>query len=225
MFISSILVAGNWLIYIWAVNNGYVLQASLGYYINPLVNVALGIIFLKERLRRMQFVAVIIASAGVVYLSISLGRFPWIAMTLAFSFGCYGLIRKVATIGSLVGLSVETMLLSIPALLYLAYLHINEAGIFLRESIRLDCLLAGSSLVTAVPLLFFTLGARRLNLSTVGFLQYIAPTSMFLLGVFLFHEPFAVTQLVTFLLIWSALAIYSVDSYRFYKANSHQNHS
>ena len=181
---TSVFVAANWLIYIWAVNNGHILQASLGYYINPLVNVVLGMVFLKERLRRPQVLAVLLASAGVVYLGVSYGGFPWISISLALSFGFYGLVRKVAAVGALIGLTMETLLLSVPAVIYLVHLGLTGRGAFLHHGVRMDVTLMGSALVTAVPLLLFTTGTRRLNLSTVGFLQYIAPTGMFLLGVF-----------------------------------------
>ncbi|MCK5484728.1 MAG: EamA family transporter RarD [Desulfobacterales bacterium] len=217
LLFTAFIVGGNWLLYIWAVNNDYLLQASLGYYINPLVNVVLGMVFLKERLRPPQIVAVLLAAAGVLYLTIYYGELPWIALALAVSFGLYGLIRKIAPVGSLVGLTVETLLLSIPALVYLFYLDSQGAGSFLRVSLKLDLLLMGCSLVTAIPLLFFTLGARRLYLSTVGLLQYIAPSCMFVLAVFLFREPFSMAQVVTFVFIWTALAIYSTDSLRYYK--------
>jgi chloramphenicol-sensitive protein RarD len=212
LVLSSLLVAFNWLLYIWAINHDRVLQASLGYYINPLVNVLLGMLFLKERMRRAQLVAFVLATAGVCYLTFYYGGFPWISLTLAFSFGFYGLIRKIIPVGSLAGLSIETLLLSVPATIWLFYLDRSGAGTFLHSGGILDVILMGSALVTAVPLLLFTQGARRLNLSTVGFLQYIAPTCMFLLGVFVFKEPFAKEQVVSFILIWTALAVYSLDS-------------
>lgn len=214
---TSVFVAANWLIYIWAVNNGHVLQASLGYYINPLVNVLLGMVFLKERLRSPQALAVLLALAGVVYLGVSYGGFPWISISLALSFGLYGLIRKVAAVGALIGLAMETLLLSMPALCYLMYVGVSGGGAFLRQGLEMDLTLMGSALVTAVPLLLFTTGTRRLNLSTVGFLQYIAPTGMFLLGVFAYGEPFSAAQIVTFCLIWLALAVYSVDAAVYYR--------
>jgi chloramphenicol-sensitive protein RarD len=217
LLFTAMIVGGNWLLYIWAVNNDYLLQASLGYYINPLVNVVLGMVFLKERLRLLQIVAVMLATAGVIYLTVYFGAFPWIALTLAVTFGFYGLIRKVAPVGSLVGLTVETLLLSIPALVYIVYLDIQGQGSIFRVSLKLDLLLVGCAPVTAIPLLLFTLGARRLYLSTMGLLQYIAPSCMFILAVFLFHEPFAMAQVVTFILIWTALAIYSMDSMRYYR--------
>jgi chloramphenicol-sensitive protein RarD len=217
LLFTAMIVGGNWLLYIWAVNNDYLLQASLGYYINPLVNVVLGMVFLKERLRLLQIAAVMLATAGVIYLTVYFGAFPWIALTLAVTFGFYGLIRKVAPVGSLVGLTVETLLLSIPALVYIVYLDIQGQGSIFRVSLKLDLLLVGCAPVTAIPLLLFTLGARRLYLSTMGLLQYIAPSCMFILAVFLFREPFAMAQVVTFILIWTALAIYSMDSMRYYR--------
>lgn len=212
LILSSLLVAFNWLLYIWAVNHGRVLEASLGYYINPLVNVLLGMLFLKERLRPAQVIAFVLAAAGVLYLTLSHGRFPWISMTLAFSFGLYGLIRKIVSAGPLVGLSIETLLLSVPASAWLFYLNRSGTGTFLHSGRILDLILIGSALVTALPLLLFTQSARRLNLSTVGFLQYIAPTCMFLLGVLVFKESFAAAQVICFILIWAALFVYSLDS-------------
>ena len=214
---TAILVSANWFLYIWAVNNNYMLQASLGYYINPLVNVVLGMLFLRERLRRPQVLAVLLAACGVLYLTISYGEFPWIALTLAVSFGLYGLIRKVAPVGALVGLAVETMLLSPPAVLYLVYLNSQGADTILRVSLKLDLLLIGCAPLTAAPLLFFTLGAKRLNLSTLGLMQYIGPSGMFLLAVFIYKEPFSTTQVWTFAMIWAALAIYSTDSVIYYR--------
>jgi len=219
LMLTSVFVSCNWFLYIWAVNNDHLLQASLGYYINPLVNVILGMVFLRERLRSPQILAVLLAAAGVLYLTIHYGVFPWIAITLALSFGFYGLIRKVAPVSSLVGLAVETMLLSFPALIYLVYLHANGMGSIFRVSLEMDLLLMGSSLVTAVPLLLFTLGARRILLSTVGLLQYIAPSGMFLLAVFVFDESFSIAQVWTFVFIWIALAIYSTDSICYYRRN------
>jgi len=210
---STALILGlNWWLYVWAINNNYVLQGSLGYYINPLVNVLFGVVFLRERLRPAQTLAVLLAGAGVVYLTASYGVFPWIAIALAASFGLYGLIRKVAPVGPLVGLSIETMLLTFPAAAYLIYLGIKGQAAFLSGSIRIDLLLLGTSVLTAGPLIFFVAGAKRIRLSTVGLLQYIAPTGIFLLAVFYFDEPFSKAQVWTFIMIWTALAIYSTDS-------------
>jgi len=215
--LTTALVSCNWLLYIWAVNAGYMLQASLGYYINPLVNVLLGMVFLKERLRRPQMLAVVLACAAVVYRTVSFGELPWIALTLGFTFGLYGLIRKVAPVSSLVGLTVETLLLTAPGVIYLAMLEFQAAGALFHVSRSLDMLLIGTGVFTAVPLLFFNLGARRINLSTVGLMQYIAPSGMFLLAVLAYGEPFTMAQVWTFVLIWTALAIYSTDSVRTYR--------
>lgn len=215
--LTTLLVSGNWLLYIWAVNAGYLLQASLGYYINPLVNVLLGMAFLKERLRRPQALAVLLACAAVALRTVSLGEPPWIALTLGFTFGLYGLIRKVAPVSSLVGLTVETLLLTAPGVAYLIWLDSQAAGALLRASRSLDILLIGTGVFTAVPLLFFNLGARRINLSSVGLMQYIAPTGMFLLAVLVYGEPFTPAQVWTFVLIWTALGIYSIDSVRAFR--------
>ena len=217
LLLTALIVVGNWLLYIWAINSGHLLQASLGYYINPLVNVVLGMVFLNERLRPLQMVAVGLAAVGVVYLTVYYGEFPWIALTLAVTFGFYGLIRKVVQVGSLVGLTVETLLLSIPALIYLFYLDSHGQGTIFRVSLKLDLMLMGCAPLTAIPLLCFTLGARRLYLSTLGLLQYIAPSCIFILAVFLYREPFSSAQVFTFILIWTALAIYSTDSMRYYR--------
>jgi chloramphenicol-sensitive protein RarD len=209
--ISALMLCGNWFIYIWAVNNGHILQASLGYYIAPLVNVFLGMLFLKERLRRAQALALVLATAGVCYLTLTYGVFPWVALGLALSFGGYGLIRKVAPVAALPGLAVETLLLSIPAGLLLLNLQRSGGGAFLHMGPRTDLLLAGTAPLTAVPLLLFTLGARKIALTTLGFIQYLAPTGMFLLGVWVYDEPFSHAQAVTFALIWTALGIFSAD--------------
>jgi chloramphenicol-sensitive protein RarD len=217
LMLTAILVSANWLLYIWAVNNNHMLQASLGYYINPLVNVVLGMLFLRERLRRPQILAVMLAAGGVLYLTTAYGEFPWIALTLALSFGLYGLIRKVAPVGALVGLAVETMLLSPPAVIYIVYLNSQGADTIFRVSLKLDLLLIGCAPLTAAPLLFFTLGAKRLYLSTLGLMQYIGPSGMFLLAIFHYNEPFSTTQVWTFAMIWAALGIYSTDSVIYYR--------
>jgi chloramphenicol-sensitive protein RarD len=215
--LTTLLVSANWLLYIWAVNAGYMLQASLGYYINPLVNVLLGMVFLKERLRLPQALAVLLACAAVVFRTVSYGELPWIALTLAFTFGLYGLIRKVAPVSSLVGLTFETMLLTAPGIAYLVFLEGQGTGAMFHGSRFLDALLIGTGVVTAIPLLFFNLGARRINLSTLGLMQYIAPSGMFLLAVLVYREPFTVAQGWTFVMTWTALAIYSIDSVRTYR--------
>ncbi len=214
---TTLLVAFNWFLFIWAINADHVLQTSLGYYINPLVNVLLGMVFLKEKLSRPQWLAVVLAGVGVTNLVVFYGRVPWISLGLAFSFGFYGLIRKTAPVGSMVGLAVETMLLTAPALVFLLYLDGQGRGAFLRTGVRIDLLLMAAAFVTALPLVLFTRGARRLRLATMGFLQYIAPTCTFLLAVFLWKEPLSSLQFLTFFMIWIALAIYSADSVRTYR--------
>lgn len=209
--VTALLVAANWLLYIWAVNSGHVLQASLGYYINPLVNVLLGAVFLGERLRTRQRWAVALATVGVSIQAVQVGQIPWISLALAFSFGFYGLLRKRAAVGALTGLTVEALLLTIPALAGLVWLEQAGRGAFGHQSAATDLLLAGTALVTALPLLLFNLGARRIHLATVGILQYIAPSGMFLLAVGLYQEPVSPAQWATFALIWTALALYSGD--------------
>ncbi len=215
--VTTLLVSANWVLYIWAVNAGYILQASLGYYINPLVNVLLGMVFLRERLRPPQVLAVALACTAVVIRGVSFGQFPWIALTLGFTFGLYGLIRKTAPVGSLVGLTLETLLLAPISLAFLAYLELQGSAALLHVSGWLDALLIGTGVFTAVPLLFFNLGARRINLSTLGLMQYLAPSGMFLLAVFAYGEPFTAMQGWTFGLIWTGLAIYSIDSLRAFR--------
>ena len=217
LLLTTVLLGFNWFIYIWAVNNEHILQASLGYFINPLINVLLGMVFLRERFRRLQTVSLVLAGIAVLYLTFYHGEFPWIALSLAFAFGFYGLIRKVAPVSSLVGLFIEMLFLSGPALAYLLFLNSKETGALFHISIKIDLFLMGAAFLTAFPLLLFTLGTRRLNLSTVGFLQYIAPSCMFLVGVFLYNEPISSTRIFAFVLIWTALFIYSADAARNYR--------
>ena len=214
---STVFVTVNWFTFIYAINHDQILQTSLGYYINPLVNVLLGTLVLKERLRPLQGAAVALAAVAVFYLTFGYGRIPWMALILAFSFGFYGLIRKMAAVGALVGLTIETLLLSAPATACLVFLDATGQGAFLRAGPAISILLMGAAAVTGLPLLLFTIGARRIHLSTVGFLQYIAPTCGFFLAVFAFGEPFSGAKALTFALIWIALAIYSVDSLRYYR--------
>lgn len=208
---TGTLLTLNWFIYIWAVNAGHVVESSLGYFINPLVNVLLGVLFLKERLRFWQGVAIGVALAGVLYLTLTLGAPPWIALGLAVSFGIYALLRKTAALASLEGLTLETLLVFVPALAYLLYRELIGAGAFVQAGFMTTALLAGSGLVTAVPLLLFAAGARRITMTSLGILQYIAPTMQFGLGVLVYQEPLTRARLVGFALIWLALALYTVD--------------
>lgn len=209
--LTAVLLSINWFVYIWGVNAGYIVQTALGYFINPLVNVLLGMIFLRERLRPWQAVAVLLAAGGVLYLTISYGALPWIALTLAFSFGVYGLLRKTAVLDSLAGLSLETALLFLPALGYLLFLESRDIGAFGHSDLLTTLLLAGAGMATALPLLAFAAAARRVTLITLGILQYMAPTLQFLIGVFIYHEPFSRDQLIGFSFIWLALLIYTGD--------------
>ncbi len=209
---TTLIVGLNWFLFIWAINNNRILDASLGYFICPLVNVSLGALILREHLRRLQWAAVMFAAASVFYLTFTLGAFPWVSLTLAFSFGFYGLIRKTAPVEALEGLAIETMLMFVPAVLYLWWLDGHADGAFLRVSGHIDLLLMGTALATAVPLLLFNLGARRLHLATIGFLQYIAPSCTFVLAVFIYHEPFSTAKALAFAVIWAALGLYSYDS-------------
>jgi len=211
LFASTSLIAVNWLLFIWAVQSGRVLDASLGYFINPLVNVALGRVFLGERLRRAQIVAVALAAASVGLLAVTADRTPWIALTLGVSFGMYGLIRKTTALDSMTGLMLETALLLPPALGVLLWLGATGRGSF-GGSTSTTALLAASGIVTAVPLLCFVAAARRMTLTALGFFQYIAPTSHFLLAVFFYGEPFARPQVLAFLGIWTALGVVSADA-------------
>ena len=215
--ITSFLLAVNWLTYIWAVNTNQIVEASLGYFINPLVNVCLGIIFLKERLERWQILSIVLAFFGVLFLTLHYGRVPWIAFTLAFSFGTYGLLRKTAKAGSMVGLLFETAILTPFALLYLITLGARGSGAFGFINLQTDVLLAGAGLVTTIPLLLFAHGARKIQYSTVGFLQYIAPTGQLLVGVLLYKELFTRTHAISFGLVWMAIIIYSISSFVGYK--------
>jgi chloramphenicol-sensitive protein RarD len=208
---SSLLLTVNWLTYIWAVNNGHVIDSSLGYFINPLVNIALGYVFLHERLRRGQWAAITLATAGVAWLTWQAGTVPVIALVLAFSFGGYGLLRKTAQLGALEGLALETMLLFPFAFGYLVWLALNSQNTFLDASPTMRWMLVAAGPVTAVPLLLFAAGARRIPLSALGLIQYLAPSMVFLLGVALYHEPFDAGRLVGFALIWGALALYAAE--------------
>jgi chloramphenicol-sensitive protein RarD len=208
---SSLLISVNWLVYIWAINHGHVIDASLGYFINPLVSVLLGVVVLHERLNRSQKLAVTIAAGGVLYLTLIVGRPPWIALTLAFSFGLYGLIRKVVAVEAVPGLAVETLLLTPLAAGYLLWCQAHGTSAFGHSSATIDVMLVGSGLVTALPLAFFSYGARRIPLSTIGLIQYIGPTLQLILGIALFGEPFPAIRALGFALIWLALAVYVVD--------------
>jgi chloramphenicol-sensitive protein RarD len=205
---SAILLIINWLTYVWAVNAGFVVETSLGYFINPLLSVLMGVVFLREKMRPWQWLPIGLAAIGVIYVAFSYGQFPWIALTLAFSFGLYGLVKKMAPLGSLYGLTLETGLLFLPAVGLLVYMEWQGQGAFLHSPPVSNLLMVGAGLVTTVPLLMFASAVQRIPLSTVGILQYINPTMAFLLGVFLYHEPFNLSLLIGFSLVWLALVIF-----------------
>lgn len=209
---SAFCIGLNWVVFLWAVTHGHVLDSSLGYYITPLLNVVMGLIFLGERLRPLQWVAVTLATVGVAIMIGAFGTIPWVALTLAFAFGCYGLIRKRVAVDSVTGLLTETLLLLPVAVALLTWLDIRHKLTFLHTSLTMDLLLVGAGIVTVVPLLLFATGARRLRLGTIGLLQYLTPTMQFLIGVFLFGEHFTKADSIMFTCIWSALALYSIDA-------------
>jgi chloramphenicol-sensitive protein RarD len=205
---SAILLTINWLTYVWAVNAGFIVETSLGYFINPLLSVLLGVIFLHERLRPWQYVPLGLAGIGVTYVAISYGTFPWIALTLAVSFGLYGLVKKMAPLGSLHGLTLETGLAFLPAVGFLLIMDRTGQGAFLHTSISQNLLMAGAGVVTTVPLLMFASAVQRIPLSMVGVLQYITPTMQFLLGVFMYREPFNLSLFIGFSIVWAALLLF-----------------
>jgi chloramphenicol-sensitive protein RarD len=212
--LAAVLIGVNWFLYVYSVNNGFIVESSLGYFITPLVNVLMGVVVFRERLRPLQWLAVAFAFAGVVWLTLAYGTLPWIGLALAGSFGSYGLVKKKAPLPSLEGLAVETAVLLVPAVLYLVALHRNGTGVFLHSGATTDRLLVAGGIVTVVPLLLFATAVRRIPLSVVGILQYIAPTIQFLLGVFAFQEPFSRAQLTGFGLVWLGLMVFTLDSLR-----------
>ena len=212
--LSGVLIGFNWGLYIWAVNAGHVVESSLGYFINPLLNVLLGVLFLRERLTRTQWASVAIATLGVLWLTFRFGQLPWIALALAGSFALYGLIRKLAAVDSIPGLAIESAYLFLPVVALLAWSETHgQGGFFARDGFGfwLDALLVFSGVLTALPLIGFAYAVRRVPLSTVGLLQYIAPTMQFLLGVLFFHEPFDGSRALGFACIWIALGLFAFD--------------
>ena len=209
---AGLLLAINWVVYAYGITSGQIVEASLGYFINPLVSVLLGVVVLRERLRLPQWLAIILAAIGIALLTISFGKLPWIALVLALSFGTYGLVKKIAPLGSLDGITMETTLLFIPALLYLLVETCNGNSAYVSNGFWVTITLTVSGLVTVIPLLLFAAGARATPLVTIGLLQFFTPTMQFLLGVFLYHEPFDSTRAVGFIIIWTALIIFIVES-------------
>ena len=210
--VAALFISTNWLIYIWAVQQAEVLQASLGYYINPLMYVLVGVLFLKERLRRAQFVSVLLAAVGVSYLTIMGGQFPWVAISLALLFTLYGVIRKQVAVGAMPGLFIETLLLFPFAIAWLGWLMLSQQAEFGAGNVSMALLLSLAGPLTVVPLLLFAIAARRLTLTVIGFMQFIAPTLQFIVGIF-YGEVLTPAHIVCFGCIWAAVAIFSIDAF------------
>ena len=208
---AALVLSVNWLTYIWAVNASRIVETSLGYFINPLVSVALGMVFLHERLRRLQWLCIALAAGGVAWLTWQHGSLPWVALVLAFSFGLYGLLKKTAPLPALQGLTLETALLWLPALGWLLFREAQGQAAFGHAGLRTTALLFFTGVVTALPLLLFAAAARKVSLTTLGLLQYMAPSCQLLIGVTVYHEPFGRDRLLGFGLIWGALALYSIE--------------
>ena len=211
--VAAAAIAANWLIFVWAVNVGQIVQTSLGYFINPLLSVVLGVVFFGERLRALQWASVGFAAAGVAYLTIALGAPPWIALALAASFGTYGLMKKIARLGAVQGLALETSILFIPAAAYLIAAESAGRGALMHSGVARNLLMFGAGPVTTLPLLLFAAGVKRIPLSLVGMLQYINPTMQILIAVFVYNEPFTRVQLIGFGLVWAALALFAAEGY------------
>jgi chloramphenicol-sensitive protein RarD len=211
--LAAMTLAVNWLIFLWAVSVEQIVQTSLGYFINPLLSVVLGVVFFRERLRHLQWLSVLLASAGVLYLTIALGAAPWIALSLGASFGIYGLLKKVAPLNAVQGLTLETAVLFLPAASYLIAVELSGTGALLHSGVLRDALMFGAGPVTTLPLLLYAAGVKRIPLSLVGMLQYISPTMQALTAVYVFHEPFTRIQLIGFGLVWAALALFAVEGY------------
>ena len=217
---AAVLISVNWLVYVLAVNSGHVVEASLGYFINPLVSVVLGVAFFAERLRPLQWTAVGIATLAVVVLTVDLGRPPWIALVLAATFGTYGLMKKLVGVEAAPGLLVETAVLLLPAAVFLVVLQARGEGTIGSEGAGHALLLLSTGIATAIPLLLFATAASRIPLSTVGLLQYVTPLLQLALGVFVFHEPMPPARLAGFVIVWVALAVFSIDSLRHARAGA-----
>ena len=214
LILASLFISINWLTYIYAVNMNHIVEASLGYYVNPLVAVLLGVFVLREKVNVLQAVSFVLAGIGVLYMTLSVGKLPWISLILALSFGFYGLSKKLIKVDSILGLLLETLFVFPFAILFLAYLGVNDQHSFSTGSLKTDLFLLGSGIVTALPLLWFGIGAQKIPLYMVGFLQYIAPTISLLLGVLMYGEPFTRDHVVTFACIWIAIAIFTISNIR-----------
>ncbi|MBM3125137.1 MAG: EamA family transporter RarD [Chloroflexi bacterium] len=211
--VAGILLSVNWLVYVWGVNSGFIVETSLGYFINPLLSVLLGVVFLRERLRLMQWIPISLAACGVLYLTFVYGRLPWIALSLAITFGLYGFVKKLSPLSSIYGLALETGIVFPAASVYLAVQGINGAGAFLNQGVVVDLLLIGAGAVTTIPLLMFASALKTIPLSVAGLLQYIAPTIQFLIGILIYKESFDLSRLVGFGIVWLALILFAMESF------------
>ena len=218
--LAAILIGVNWFLYVWAVNAGYIVETSLGYFINPLISVMLGVLFFKEKLKLWQWIPIALAGAGVLYMTISIGQLQWIALILAFSFGFYGMIKKIAPLSSLQGLTLETVILLVPALAYLIHSENSGVGAFFHQGLFTDFLIVLAGIITTIPLLLFASATKRIPLSYIGIMQYLAPTIQFLIGIFVFNESFSVNQFIGFLAVWIALIIFGLNSFKSYREKS-----
>ncbi|GGE44761.1 transporter [Pullulanibacillus camelliae] len=214
---ASVVITVNWYTFIWAVDNDHVIQASLGYYINPLISVLLGVFFLKEKLSMWQIISVLLALIGVLIMTFQAGVFPWISLTLAVSFGLYGLLKKTVHLAAMTGLTIETLIITPVALIYILFFDSNASSSFSTAKPGLALLLMGAGVITAIPLLLFAAGANRISLAMIGFFQYIAPTLMLILGTLLYHEPFDSEHLLSFILIWVSLVLFTLSRTRWLK--------
>ena len=210
--LSALLLTGNWLVYIWGVNSGHIIETSLGYFLVPLVNVAAGRFVLHEHLRRLQWCAIGLAATGVALMFVQLGRPPWIALVIAGTWGGYSLMRKLSPLPAVTGLTVETLLLAPFAIGFLFWWHQTGEGALGRVDLGTHVLVLSSGVITAIPLLLFAYGARRIRLSTLGLLQYLAPSVQLVLGIWVYHEPFPQSRVLSFAFIWAALALYTADN-------------
>ena len=211
--IAAVLLSLNWLIYVWGVNAGFIIETSLGYFINPLLSVLLGVLFLHERLRPTQWIPIGLATLGVGYLTVVYGRPPLIALSLALTFGFYGFVKKLSPLGSLYGLTLETGIVFPVALIYLIFVGLTGTGAFMNDNPSVSLLLIGAGIVTTIPLLLFSSAAKLIPLALIGMLQFIAPTIQFLIGVFVYNEPFDRAHLIGFSIVWLALIIFALESY------------
>lgn len=217
IFLASCVISINWFTYIWSVTNERIVETSLGYYINPLVSVVLGMIIFKERLTRWQTISFSLAMFGVIILAVNTGGIPLVSLTLAFSFAFYGALKKMVNVGALTGLAIETLFVTPIALIYLSFIHSSVTSAFYLNSFSTLLLLIGAGVATAIPLLLFSIGAKRISLTMIGFLQYLAPTITLILGVFLYKEPFSGSHLLAFSFIWLALIIFTLSKTKIFK--------